>query len=44
LEFFTLRHRALNRAFEGWVSSFIMGCYDYVSGEDIWSSVCVESK
>jgi len=33
LEIFTLHHCALNRGCGGWVSSFIIICYGYVSGE-----------
>jgi len=29
---FTLHHCALNRGYGGWVSSFIIVCYGYVSG------------
>jgi len=44
LEIFTLHHCALNRGCSGWVSSFIIVCYDYVSGEVICPSTCVKSR
>jgi len=40
LQIFTLHHCALNRGCGGWVSSFIMVCYDYFSGKAI-CPVCV---
>jgi len=44
LEIFTLHHRTINRGFGGWVSSFIIVCYGYVSGEDICPSMCVKYR
>jgi len=46
LEIFNLHlhHCALNRGFGGWISSFIIVCYGYVSGEAISLSVCVKSR
>jgi len=41
LDVFTLHHCALNGSCGGWVSSFIIVYYGYVSGEAI-SSVCRE--
>jgi len=43
-DIFTLLHCALNRGCGGWVSFFIMVCYDYVSGEAISPSVCFKSR
>jgi len=40
LEIFTLHQCALHGGWGGWVSSFVIFCYGYVSGEAI-SSVCV---
>jgi len=34
-EIFTLHHCAMNRGYGGWVSSFIIVCYGYVSGQVI---------
>jgi len=39
LDIFTLHHCALSRGCGGWVSSFNIVCYGYVSGEAI--SPCV---
>jgi len=44
LEIFTLHHCAPNRGYGGWVSSFIVVCYVYVSGEAIYPSVWVKSR
>jgi len=33
LEIFTLHHCAINPGCGGWVSSFIISCYGYASGE-----------
>jgi len=41
LDIFTLHHCALNRGCGGWVSSFIIVFYGYVSEEPIFPSVCV---
>jgi len=44
LDIFTLHHRTLNRSCGGWVSSFIIVSYGYVSGETISPSVSVKSR
>jgi len=44
LKIFTLHHCAMNRGCAGWVSSFIIVCHGYVSGEAISPSVCVKSR
>jgi len=44
LDIFTLLHCALNRGCGGWVSSFIIVFYGYVSGEANFQSVRVKSR
>jgi len=44
LEIFTLYHCAPNWGCGSWVSSFIIVCYDYVSGEAICPSVWVKFR
>jgi len=36
LEIFTLHHCVMNRCSCGWVSSFIIVCYDCVSGQAVY--------
>jgi len=36
LDFFTLRHCAINHGFGDCISSVIIGCYGYISKEAIW--------
>jgi len=43
-EIFNLHHCAPNRGLGGWISSFIIVYYGYVSGETISLSVCVKSR
>jgi len=44
LVIFTLHHCVLNGGCGGWVSSFSIVCYGYVSGKDICPFVCVKSR
>jgi len=44
LDIFTLHHCTLNRSCVGWVSSFIIVSYGYISGEAISPSVSVKSR
>jgi len=44
LDIFTLHHCALNHGCGGWVSSFIIVCYGYVSWEAIYPSMWFKSK
>jgi len=44
LEIFTLHHSAMNCDCGGWVLSFIIICYGYVSGEAIFPSLCVKFR
>jgi len=44
LEIFTLHHCAMNHGCGGRVSSFVIVCYGYVSGQAISPSVGVKSK
>jgi len=44
LEIFTLHHCAMNRGCGGWVSSFVIVCYGYVSGEAICPSMWFQSR
>ena len=44
LEIFPQHHSALNHGCGGWVSSFIIVCHGYVSGEAIFPSVWVKSR
>ena len=39
LEIFTLHYSAMNRGCGGWISSFIIVCYSYVSEDAIYPSV-----
>jgi len=39
-----LHYCAINPCFGGWVSSYIIVCYDYASGEALFPSVCAKSK
>jgi len=39
LEIFTLHHCAMNRRCGGWVSSFIIICYGYISGR-LFACLC----
>jgi len=44
LEIFILHHCALNHGCDGWVSSFIILCYGYVSGKAFSPFLCVKSR
>jgi len=44
LEIFSLHHCALNRGCGGWVSSLVIVCCGYVSGQGISPTVCVKSR
>jgi len=44
LEIFTLHHCVMNRGYGGWVSSFIIICYGYASGEAIYPSMWFKSR
>jgi len=44
LEIFTLHHCVMNRDRSGWVFSFIIVCYGYVSGETIYPSMWFKSR
>jgi len=44
LESFTLHHCVMSRGCGGYVSSFIIVCYGYVSGEDIYPFIWLKMQ